>query len=103
MKILSGTEIKALQAQGALIVVDFYADWCGPCKMLTPIIEELAKDYEGKVEIVKLNVDNDGDFARQYGVMSIPTIISFKGETVVSQSVGYKPKAELDKLVQGLL
>ncbi|MBR3840455.1 MAG: thioredoxin [Erysipelotrichales bacterium] len=103
MKILSGAEIKALQAQGALVVVDFYADWCGPCKMLTPIIEELAKEYEGKVEIVKLNVDNDNEFAREYGVMSIPTIISFKGDKPVAQSVGYKPKAEIEKLVQGLL
>ena len=103
MKILSGAEIKALQADGALVVVDFYADWCGPCKMLTPVMEELAKEYEGKVEIVKLNVDNDNDFAREYGVMSIPTIISFKGDKVVAQSVGYKPKAEIEKLVKGLL
>lgn len=103
MKILNGNEIKELQSQGKLIVVDFYADWCGPCKMLTPIMEELAKEYEGKVEIVKLNVDNDNSFAREYGVMSIPTVISFKGDKIVAQSVGYKPKNEMEALVRGLL
>ena len=100
MKILSGAEIKALQADGALVVVDFYVDWCGPCKMLTPVMEELAKEYEGKVEIVKLNVDNDNDFAREYGVMSIPTFVVMKNGEVVNKVVGAMDKATLEEIIK---
>ncbi len=85
------------------VLVDFYADWCGPCKMLTPIIEELATEYEGKVKIGKVDVDEAGAVAGKYGVMSIPTIIFFKGGEVVDQAVGFVPKEELAKKLDALV
>ena len=84
------------------VLVDFYAEWCGPCQMLAPTIEELAKEYDGKVKIGKLDVDESPAVAGKYGVMSIPTLIYFKNGEVVEKSMGFKPKdslkAALDKL-----
>ncbi|NMA85543.1 MAG: thioredoxin [Epulopiscium sp.] len=77
------------------VLVDFYADWCGPCKMLAPVIDELAKDYEGKAKIGKLNVDQNGNTASHYGVMSIPTLLVIKDGKVVDQIVGALPKQQL--------
>lgn len=74
------------------VMVDFYADWCGPCKMMGPIVEELAKEYEGKVVIGKLNIDDNSDVAMKYGVMSIPTVILFKEGQVVRKEVGLQSK-----------
>ncbi len=85
------------------VLVDFYADWCGPCKMLTPVIEELAGEYEGKVKIGKVNVDEAGATAGKYGVMSIPTIIFFKGGEIADQAVGFVPKEELAKKLDALV
>jgi len=76
-------------------LVDFWATWCGPCRMLAPIVEELASDYEGKAQIAKLDVDANPYTARQYGVMSIPTLIIFKDGQEVDRLVGYMPKAEI--------
>ncbi len=103
MRILSGKEIKEMQAAGKKVVVDCYADWCGPCKMLGPIMEELAEEYAGKLEIVKLNVDDEQDFAKEYGVMSIPTVIAFNGNDIVKTNVGYQPKAAMEEFVKVLL
>lgn len=75
--------------------VDFWAAWCAPCRMLTPIIEELAKDYAGKAQIAKLDVDSNQNSARQYGVMSIPTMIIFKDGQEVDRLVGVMPKATI--------
>lgn len=77
------------------VLVDFYADWCIPCKMVAPIVEELAAEYEGKVKIGKLNVDDNGELAIKYGVMSIPTIIIFKHGEVFRKEVGKRSKKEL--------
>ncbi|MEF9940046.1 MAG: thioredoxin [Clostridium sp.] len=74
------------------VMVDFYADWCGPCKMMGPIVEELATEFEGKVKIGKLNVDESSDIAMNYGVMSIPTLIIFKGGQVIRKEVGMQTK-----------
>ena len=85
------------------VVVDFWAPWCGPCKMVSPIIEELAKDYEGKVVVGKLNVDENQQTAGQYGVMSIPTVMVFKNGKPVQSMVGAQGKqsykAEIDKVL----
>ena len=75
------------------VLVDFWASWCGPCKMLGPVISELAEEYDGKVKVGKVNVDDEEDLAMEYGVQSIPTVLLFKGGEVVEQSLGFKPKA----------
>lgn len=84
------------------VVVDFFADWCGPCKMLAPVVEELASVYEGKVKIGKLNVDNAPDTAQSYGVMSIPTLLFIKDGNVVNKIVGLVSKAELEEAIKNL-
>lgn len=81
------------------VLVDFYADWCGPCKMMAPVVSELADEYQGVFKIGKLNVDNDPNTAEQYRVMSIPTMIIFKNGAAVDTVVGAVPKKVLqDKL-----
>lgn len=77
-----------------LVLVDFWASWCGPCKMIAPIIEEISEEYgdNEKVKIAKLNVDENGDIAQQYGIMSIPALKFFKGGEVVDEIVGMQPK-----------
>jgi thioredoxin 1 len=90
----SNFEQEVLKAE-TLVLVDFYADWCGPCKMMAPVIEELATEYEGSVKIGKLNVDEAPSFSSKYRVMSIPTIILFKNGKVVDTIVGAVPKATL--------
>ena len=85
------------------VLVDFYATWCGPCKMMHPVIDDLAAEYDGKVVIGKLNVDENPDTCEQFGIMNIPTILFFKNGELVNRSVGYTPKPRLQPLVEGLL
>jgi len=77
------------------VVVDFWAEWCGPCKMITPILEELASEQAGKITVAKLNVDENPDLAMRYNVMSIPTLLVFKDGEVAKRLVGAKPKSAL--------
>lgn len=79
------------------VIVDFWAVWCGPCKMIAPVIEELADELDGKIKVGKVNVDNDSALAINYGVVSIPTIILFKNGEVVKTVVGYMTKEQLKK------
>lgn len=74
------------------VMVDFWAAWCGPCRMVGPIIEELAQDYEGKAIVGKVDVDNHQQFAAKYGVRNIPTVLVFKGGEIVNRQVGVAPK-----------
>ena len=74
------------------VLVDFYADWCGPCKAMGPVVEALAQEYEGKVKVGKINTDDNQDIAMEYGVMSIPTFIVFKGGKAVKKMVGMQDK-----------
>lgn len=83
-----------------LSVVDFWAEWCGPCRAIGPVIEELSKDYAGKVNIGKVNVDQNPELSINYGITSIPAIIFVKGDKVVDKIVGAVPKAVLDKKIQ---
>jgi len=82
------------------VLVDFFASWCGPCQMMAPVIEELAKEYEGKIKFGKLNVDENPQSAAKYGVMSIPTIILFKQGREVRRKIGFSGKEELEKLLR---
>lgn len=85
------------------VLVDFYADWCGPCKMLAPVIEALAAEWEGKAKIGKLNVDNAMDTARNYGIQSIPTLLYFKNGELVNKSIGVVSKTEIEQVLNSLL
>jgi thioredoxin 1 len=75
--------------------VDFWAVWCGPCKMIAPVLEEIAQEYEGQLQVTKLDVDHNNDSAYKYGVMSIPTLILFKDGQPVERIVGFMPKEKL--------
>lgn len=85
------------------VLVDFWAVWCGPCRMVAPVVEELAGEYEGKVTFAKLNVDENPKTSSQYGIMSIPTLLIFKDGAPVSNIVGFRPKAELKKNIDAVL
>ena len=85
------------------VLVDFWAEWCGPCKKLGPIVEELAKDFQGKAKIMKLNVDENMETAQKFQVMSIPTLIFFKGGKPVDQIVGAVPKNVIESKLSTLL
>lgn len=77
------------------VLVDFWAVWCGPCKVLSPIVDELAKDYDGKMKVGKVNVDENNSLASKYGIMSIPTLKLFKGGKIVHELIGAAPKAAI--------
>lgn len=93
---------EALENEG-VSVVDFWAEWCGPCKMITPIIDELATDYEGKAKIGKVNVDHNPNVSMEYGVRSIPTILIFKNGEVVDKHVGVTTKQALTEKIEAHL
>ena len=84
------------------VLVDFYADWCGPCKMLAPVIETLATEQEGRVKVGKLNVDDSPETARKYGIMSIPTLLYIKNGEVVNKTVGVVSKTEIEQILSSL-
>lgn len=88
------TEIKE-----GLVLADFWAPWCGPCKMIAPVLEEIDSEMSNKVRIVKLNVDENPETAKAYGVMSIPTLILFKSGVAVDKVIGFQPKETLTELI----
>ncbi len=85
------------------VLVDFWAEWCGPCKAIGPSIEQLATEYTGKAKVFKLDVDTEGEIAQQYGVMSIPALLIFKGGKEVDRMVGAAPKAQIAALIDRAL
>ncbi|HDG3952811.1 TPA: thioredoxin [Staphylococcus aureus] len=87
------------KVESGVQLVDFWATWCGPCKMIAPVLEELAADYEGKADILKLDVDENPSTAAKYEVMSIPTLIVFKDGQPVDKVVGFQPKENLDEVL----
>src|SRR3989338_6814126 len=85
------------------VLLDFWAPWCGPCKMIAPYLEQLAKEYKGKLKVGKVNVDEAPDLATKYAVMSIPTLLIFKGDKVMEKRVGAMGKKDLEKFSQAYL
>jgi len=85
------------------VVVDFWAQWCAPCLAAGPILEELSKEYDGRIDFTKVNVDENGPLAVKYGIAAIPTMLIFKDGQPVQQIIGYKPKKDLKKILDGVL
>ena len=99
---ITTNNLEELIASGKPVVIDFWAEWCGPCRMLTPIIEELAGEYENDVIIGKCNVDDNNDVSMKYGIRNIPTVIFLKGGEVVDKQVGACSKAALAEKIENL-
>jgi thioredoxin 1 len=95
-------EKEVIQSKG-VVMIDFWAAWCGPCRMIAPSIEELAKEYSGRIKVGKLNTDENSDVASRYKIMGIPTVIFFKDGQKVDQLVGAVPKSSLKSKIDALL
>ena len=91
----SVSDFEKLKKKNKLVIVDFWATWCGPCRMLGPIFEEVSKDYEGKIEFVKIDVDEVSEVASEFNVMSIPSLFIIKGDEIIDQKMGALTKAQL--------
>lgn len=100
---ITNENLSSLKKGDKPLVVDFWATWCGPCRMVSPIISELAEVYEGKVVIGKCDVEENEDLAAEYGIRNIPTILFFKGGEVVNKLVGAQQRAKIDEAIQQLL
>lgn len=96
---LNESEFDAKITSAPLAMVDFWATWCGPCRMLAPVLDEIAAEKAGQVKVCKLDIDQSPELAAQYGVMSIPTLMVFKDGQAVNRSVGLVPKAAVEKLL----
>jgi len=95
-------DTEVIKAQG-LVMIDFWAAWCGPCRMISPTVEELAKEYSGKIKVVKLNTDENSEIASRYKIMGIPTIMFFKDGNKLDQIVGVVPKQHLKAKIDSFL
>ena len=102
-KVASNTNFSQLLESDKLVVVDFWATWCGPCRMLSPILDEVEEEMAGKIEVVKVNVDDADEVAAQYRIMSIPTLLFFKNGQVVDKTVGAMPKNVLAEKINANL
>lgn len=100
---LTDANFKEALAQNQLLVVDFWAAWCGPCKMLSPVIDELAEAFDGKIAVGKVNVDENDEVCQEFGIMNIPTVLFFKNGELVNRNVGFARKADMQKLFEQLL
>jgi thioredoxin 1 len=85
------------------VLVDFWAPWCGPCQMLTPILEDVANDYEGKIRVVKVNIQENENLASQYGIMAIPNLKIFKNGQVIDEIIGLQPKEAIGEKIEAVL
>ena len=101
--VITDSNFHEILAEGKPVVMDFWAPWCGPCKMVGPIIDELATEYEGKVIIGKCDVDENGDVAAEYGIRNIPTVLFFKNGELVDKQVGSAPKSAYVAKIEAIL
>lgn len=102
-KIAINTNFSEIISAAEPVMVDFWATWCGPCRMLSPTVDDIATEYDGKVTVVKCNVDDCGDISSKYGIRSIPTLLFFKGGEVVDRLVGAVPKNQITAKLDALL
>ena len=100
---ITDSNFQEILAEGKPVVMDFWAPWCGPCKMVGPIIDELATEYEGKVIIGKCDVDENGEVAAEYGIRNIPTVLFFKNGELVDKQVGSAPKSAYVAKIEAIL
>jgi thioredoxin 1 len=100
---LTAENFDSVLQSNPVVVVDFWATWCGPCKMLAPVIEELASDFEGKAVVAKVDVDDNEDLARRFGIVSIPSVFIFKNGEVVDKHIGFRQKAQLASAINAVL
>jgi thioredoxin 1 len=98
----SNWDSEVIKAQG-LVMIDFWAAWCGPCRIISPTVEELAKEYSGKIKVLKLNTDDNSEIASRYKIMGIPTIMFFKDGLKIDQIVGVVPKQHLKAKIDSFL
>jgi thioredoxin 1 len=103
MKVTTATFDAEVVKSAIPVVADFWAEWCGPCRMIAPVLKELAKDYKDKLKIAKINVDEEPDLASRFGIQSIPTLLFFKGGQMVKQQIGAVPRPVLEKIVKELV
>ena len=102
-KVITSTNFQDFLSEPGLLVIDFWAVWCGPCRILSPVVDELAAEYEGRATIAKCNVDDCDDIAAQFGIRNIPTLIFVKNGQVVDRTVGVVPKQDLKARIEANL
>ncbi len=99
VQVFDSAAFRAAMEEKKTLVVDFWAEWCGPCRMLAPVMEQLSEDNEGRAEFVKIDVDDNPDLAREFSIMSIPCVMVFKGGALAGKNIGFAPKAAMQEFL----
>ena len=103
MQTVTDTNFKDILASKSVVLVDFWASWCGPCRMLSPIVDDVAEAFAGRIEVAKCNVDDQEEIAEEYGIRSIPTLLFFKDGELADKTIGLVGKAEIESKINNLL